>query len=537
MVIDGKTYTFDNDASLTNAVAQVDTVTIANTATGGGTLTATINATAVAVAVANGDTVTVQAQALADAINANATTSATVVATAALGVVTITSKTAGTAVTIGASTNTAATSTVADFNATPNAGTANIHRVNVATNTTTAEDVASLITAVRAADSDFADYGGFTNTRIRVNPGVTTGIQFIEDGSGTITVDPAGLLDTSGNPVTTQTTSFNVVETSTKYRDFQQFTFATKPTTGETLIINGKTYTFVTSGEVAGDNDLNIDASGDLPETLADLESAIEFQDAQFSGTRVRVRANGNDAGYNNTLVLETLASGTYDAVFSATFGTAVTEPDGTSIATSGGAAATVTVNKNNGIIFNASGLPTTFNVAKLKVQTFANGAADMDDAAANAKKMTLDFGTKLEANGMTQFGASFTPVFITQNGSRFGTFAGVSISENGLTTALFDNGETRIIFQIPLATFTNPNSLEGRTGNIWNATEASGDFTLRTANNGPSGSIAQAALEASTVDIGEEFTNMIVVQRAYSASTKIIKTADEMLEELTRLK
>ena len=160
-----------------------------------------------------------------------------------------------------------------------------------------------------------------------------------------------------------------------------------------------------------------------------------------------------------------------------------------------------------------------------------------MDDAAANAKKMTLDFGTKLEANGMTQFGASFTPVFITQNGSRFGTFAGVSISENGLTTALFDNGETRIIFQIPLATFTNPNSLEGRTGNIWNATEASGDFTLRTANNGPSGSIAQAALEASTVDIGEEFTNMIVVQRAYSASTKIIKTADEMLEELTRLK
>ena len=160
-----------------------------------------------------------------------------------------------------------------------------------------------------------------------------------------------------------------------------------------------------------------------------------------------------------------------------------------------------------------------------------------MDDAAANAKKMTLDFGTVKEANGMTQFGAEFTPVFITQNGSRFGTFAGVSISEDGLTTALFDNGETRTIFQIPLATFVNPNALEGRTGNIWNATEASGDFTLRTASSGPAGTVTQSALEASTVDIGEEFTNMIVVQRAYSASTKIIKTADEMLEELTRLK
>ncbi len=56
-------------------------------------------------------------------------------------------------------------------------------------------------------------------------------------------------------------------------------------------------------------------------------------------------------------------------------------------------------------------------------------------------------------------------------------------------------------------------------------------------ADNGPAGQVIQATLEASTVDIAEEFTNLIVVQRAYSASTKIIKTADEMLEELTRIK
>ena len=46
-----------------------------------------------------------------------------------------------------------------------------------------------------------------------------------------------------------------------------------------------------------------------------------------------------------------------------------------------------------------------------------------------------------------------------------------------------------------------------------------------------------QSSLEASTVDIGEEFTDMIVVQRAYSAATRIISTADEMLEELVRIK
>ena len=102
---------------------------------------------------------------------------------------------------------------------------------------------------------------------------------------------------------------------------------------------------------------------------------------------------------------------------------------------------------------------------------------------------------------------------------------------------ALFDNGETRNIYQLPLATFTNVNNLESSSGNVWNATEASGDPTLREANNGPAGQIIQGSLEASTVDIGEEFTKMIVVQRAFSASAKIISTADDMLEELLRVK
>ena len=64
----------------------------------------------------------------------------------------------------------------------------------------------------------------------------------------------------------------------------------------------------------------------------------------------------------------------------------------------------------------------------------------------------------------MTQFGATFTPVFITTDGSQFGTFAGVTISVDGLVTALFDNGETRPVYKIPIATFTNVNALEGRT-------------------------------------------------------------------------
>jgi len=99
------------------------------------------------------------------------------------------------------------------------------------------------------------------------------------------------------------------------------------------------------------------------------------------------------------------------------------------------------------------------------------------------------------------------------------------------------ENGAPRPIFKLPLATFVNVNGLSSRSGHVWNQTQSSGDSTLREANNGSAGSMAQAALESSTVDIGQEFTSMIVVQRAYSAATKIISTADEMLEELVRIK
>ena len=238
--------------------------------------------------------------------------------------------------------------------------------------------------------------------------------------------------------------------------------------------------------------------------------------------------------GTANTLVISSLASGSFNVVFSGGFTNVPTEPDGTATFSAGGTFALVTT---RGIVFNSDGLPNAFNVKKLEILDFASGASDMNDAAGASKKITLSLGTVGVADGFTQFGAAFTPVFINQNGSRFGTFSGVTIATNGLVTALFNNGETRPIYQIPIATFVNVNGMESKTGNVWGATEGSGDVTLRVADNGPAGQVIQGALEASTVDIGEEFVKMIVVQRAFSASAKIISTTDDMLEELLRVK
>ncbi|OUS18836.1 hypothetical protein A9Q97_00250 [Rhodospirillales bacterium 47_12_T64] len=149
---------------------------------------------------------------------------------------------------------------------------------------------------------------------------------------------------------------------------------------------------------------------------------------------------------------------------------------------------------------------------------------------------ITLDTGTIGAADGIIQFAGNFIVNSTEQDGVSFGNFRGVSISEEGVVTALFDNGEQLDIAQIPLAMFPNPNGLEARTGNAYSSTADSGNFILNRPKVGGAGLIAASSLEASNIDLAEEFTNMIVTQRAYSASAKIITTADEMLDELIRI-
>ena len=110
-------------------------------------------------------------------------------------------------------------------------------------------------------------------------------------------------------------------------------------------------------------------------------------------------------------------------------------------------------------------------------------------------------------------------------------------MSKEGVVTARFSNGETTDIYKIALATFANVNGLTSQNGNSYLQSTESGEYNLREAGSGSAGSIESAKLEASNVDLAEEFSKMIITQRAYSAGTKVINTADQMLEELLRLR
>jgi len=138
---------------------------------------------------------------------------------------------------------------------------------------------------------------------------------------------------------------------------------------------------------------------------------------------------------------------------------------------------------------------------------------------------------------GFSQFSGQYNVISSQQNGAELGLRTGISIDKDGFVTAQFSNGQNSKIFKLAVATFANANGLSEQTGNVFRESPASGSYNLREAGAGSAGIVAAGALEASNVDLADEFSKMIVTQRAYSANTKVISTADQMMQELLQLR
>ena len=151
------------------------------------------------------------------------------------------------------------------------------------------------------------------------------------------------------------------------------------------------------------------------------------------------------------------------------------------------------------------------------------------------AQTVTLDLNTS--AGGLSQLNTASVVQSTVTNGTAFGNLSDITIDEGGFVTAIFDNGVMRRIAQVAIATFPSPDSLKEVSGNAYSVSLQSGTFNLKAAGTGGAGTIAAQQLESSTVDLSAEFTGLITTQRAYSASSKIITTADEMLAELINIK
>jgi flagellar hook protein FlgE len=104
------------------------------------------------------------------------------------------------------------------------------------------------------------------------------------------------------------------------------------------------------------------------------------------------------------------------------------------------------------------------------------------------------------------------------------------------VVSALFDNGTTIPLFQIPLANFANVDALQAETGNVFSETVNSGQAVTNFAGLGGVGTVTPSALEQSTVDLSTEFANMIITQRSFSANARTITTAATELDEVVNL-
>lgn len=153
-----------------------------------------------------------------------------------------------------------------------------------------------------------------------------------------------------------------------------------------------------------------------------------------------------------------------------------------------------------------------------------------------------LDFSnsTSLAGTSSTSATASttgYTATVLAQNGYEAGILSNISIGQDGSIQGAFTNGQNKILGQVVLATFQNEDGLSRIGSNQFQESANSGLAQLGTANQGRFGAIIAGALEQSNVSLADEFTKMIVAQRAFEANTRGISTADQNLQTVINIR
>ena len=183
--------------------------------------------------------------------------------------------------------------------------------------------------------------------------------------------------------------------------------------------------------------------------------------------------------------------------------------------------------NNKGTVTFNADGSLNTIS-PNPPVLTFTPAGG------ASAENITMDFGS--EFNGITQTSADSVVSALKQNGSAAATLSNYSIDQNGYIVGVFSNGKTKKLAQIMLATFANLNGLTSVGENLFSVSANSGDPLIQEPGQASGTTIQSGVLEQSNVDLSQEFTKMIISQRGFQASARVITASDQLLQEITNL-
>ncbi|MBR0704206.1 flagellar hook-basal body complex protein [Bradyrhizobium sp. 62B] len=341
----------------------------------------------------------------------------------------------------------------------------------------------------------------------------------------------------------------------------------------DTITVNGQTLTFVASG-ASGPNQINV------TDNITTLLSKI---DALSGATGSSVSTSGVIT-LNTGTVSNLSVSSSNSAAFAALgFTSTITKNrNGGGTAGTGGVIgndiATFTKESISGgavTAYNAAGTPVNLQLRWAKTDSASLGAGHSDSwnlfyqtdpnatgttvgwvntgqafTFASDGSLTTPSGSGITINnvsvsgqslgsvafnistgGLTQYASTSGAVTIntiTQNGYAAGQLRSVAVNNSGLVVGTFSNGQNLNLAQVSLSHFNGTNYLKAMDGGAYAATEQSG-----AAIDGASGSISGSSLEGSNTDIADEFTKLIVTQQAYSANTKVITTANSMVQDL----
>lgn len=301
-------------------------------------------------------------------------------------------------------------------------------------------------------------------------------------------------------------------------------------TAGLPSVIGAGEIRFNSDGTLKGytGNELEINWSGGVPQGNVTVDFGSTTGGFDFDRDTVTGDLAFNDGIIDMTLQSDhanapSINTGTYSLAALGGDVLELTEPDGTTFTSTVPAdAVTRNIEFGNGVSITLSA-QWSYPVA---------GPIGTVDAV-----QTLPVGSTSGADGLVQYASTYNTFTVLQDGLAPGVLRDFSINDEGHVIGSYTNGGTRKLWKIAIAVFQDPNGLELVSGGLLREAEESGAPFFREAGKSGTATVAPSSIEQSNVDIGTEFSKMIVSQRSYSATTKIISTVDQMLQELMSIR
>lgn len=175
--------------------------------------------------------------------------------------------------------------------------------------------------------------------------------------------------------------------------------------------------------------------------------------------------------------------------------------------------------------LFDTKGQPLSTTPVTVNVDRTGTGAD-------TPLTLALDFASP--AGGLTALSDTGSSIAATyRDGSPIGTLTGYGIGGDGVITGVFTNGLTRTLGQLALATFNNQDGLVSQGNNLFSTGANSGTAIITPPGGFGTGGLVSGALEQSNVDLSTEFIRLVQASTGFSASSRIIRTTDDLMQQL----